>query len=113
MPPNACDRWFVSRSGEQKLILLALRKQICAAGKNITEEFKWSRPCYTGDHGLFCYLHSTKHHATLGFAQGASLDDPRGLLKGTGKAMRHIKLATRDDLDAAAIKALLKQAVRL
>lgn len=30
-------------------------------------------------------------HVNLGFNQGASLDDPRGILVGEGKAMRHVR----------------------
>jgi hypothetical protein len=110
---NACDQWFKSLPAEQKAILETLRALIGSTRKNIREAFKWNRPCYATEKGMFCYLHATRHHATLGFAKGTSLNDPHKLLEGTGKDMRHIKIASRDNMDTAAIKALLKQAARL
>jgi hypothetical protein len=48
----------------------------------------------------------------VGFFQGASLPDPAGLLEGTGKAMRHVKLRPGRDVDAAALEALVDAAHR-
>ena len=42
---------------------------------------------------------------TLFFLQGAGLPDPRRLLKGSGKVVRHIVLASAADLDLPAIRA--------
>jgi|GEM_PF-858082 len=42
---------------------------------------------------------------------GADLDDPMGLLHGTGKAGRHVKLTTADDLENPALFGLLEAAV--
>jgi hypothetical protein len=52
-------------------------------------------------------------HVTLCFIQDApSLPDPEGLLQGSGKVVRHIKLSSAGDLDLPAIRALVKAAVR-
>jgi hypothetical protein len=52
-------------------------------------------------------------HVTLCFIQDApSLPDPEGLLQGSGKVVRHIKLLSAGDLDLPAIRALVKAAVR-
>ena len=52
------------------------------------------------------------HHANVGFFQGASLPDPAGVLEGTGKFMRHVKLRPGDDVDAGALEALIAAAYR-
>jgi len=49
---------------------------------------------------------------TLFFLDGKRLADPAGLLKGDGKIVRRITLAGPTDLDRAAVKALVRQAVR-
>jgi hypothetical protein len=49
---------------------------------------------------------------SLFFLQAAGLPDPQGLLKGQGKAARHIVLASAADLDKPAIKELLTQALK-
>jgi hypothetical protein len=46
----------------------------------------------------------------LCFLQGAGLDDPEGLLEGSGSVARHIKIHDAEQLDAAAVQALIRQA---
>jgi hypothetical protein len=48
---------------------------------------------------------------TLFFLQGAGLPDPRRILKGSGKVVRHIVLASAADLDQPAIQDLMAQAL--
>jgi hypothetical protein len=45
------------------------------------------------------YVMPHASHVNLGFYRGATLDDPDGLLEGTGAKMRHVKLRTLDDLE--------------
>src|SRR5207247_11151774 len=40
-------------------------------------------------HGI-CNIHVFARHVLLGFPRGTDLDDPAGVLQGTGKGMRHI-----------------------
>lgn len=40
----------------------------------------------------FCYIGAHSKHVNLGFYYGADLPDPEGLLEGTGKKLRHIKV---------------------
>ena len=49
---------------------------------------------------------------TLFFLQGAGLPDPERLLKGSGKIVRHIVLASAADLDRPAIRKLMAAALR-
>ena len=46
----------------------------------------------------------------VGFYHGAALDDPAGLLEGSGKRMRHVKLRPGVSIDAAALSALIDAA---
>lgn len=51
-------------------------------------------------------------HVSLCFIQnGPSLPDPRKLLKGSGHVVRHMRLASAGDLDAPAVRALVRTAV--
>jgi hypothetical protein len=47
----------------------------------------------------------------LYFLQGAVLPDPNGLLKGSGKVGRHIRLAGPETLDDPAVRALMNDAL--
>ncbi len=48
---------------------------------------------------------------TLFFANGVGLDDPAGLLKGTGARVRGIRLNEPSDLDRPEVRQLIAQAV--
>jgi hypothetical protein len=48
---------------------------------------------------------------TLFFAQGAALEDPRGLLEGSGAAMRSVRLVPFEALKSQPLQALIKQAL--
>jgi hypothetical protein len=48
----------------------------------------------------------------LFFLQGVGLPDPKGLLKGSGKVVRHIVLSSAADLDLPAIQDLMTKALR-
>ena len=49
----------------------------------------------------------------LGFNHGATLDDPLGILEGTGKQIRHIKIRSPDDLARPAIRAYVRRARKI
>lgn len=57
------------------------------------------------------YIIPHKKHVNLGFFYGAGLDDPSGLLEGTGKKMRHIKVRNVGEASSADIKALIETAL--
>jgi hypothetical protein len=57
-----------------------------------------------------CNIGVFARHVTLGFPRGRDLNDTAGLLMGTGKAMRHIRLLKLSDLDRAEIRRFLRQA---
>jgi hypothetical protein len=58
----------------------------------------------------YAYLAVHPAHVNLGFYRGASLRDPAGLLDGTGRAMRHMKLRSPADTDRPEIADLLRAA---
>jgi hypothetical protein len=66
-----------------------------------------------GYKGLVCGITLHKTHANLMFAQGTELPDPAGLLAGTGKRARHVKLQQLSDVDRPEVRALLEAAVAL
>jgi uncharacterized protein DUF1801 len=57
-----------------------------------------------------CNIGVFARHVLLGFPRGTDLDDPAGVLQGTGKAMRHIRLKKLSDLERPEIRRYLRQA---
>src|SRR5438093_6077779 len=49
-------------------------------------------------------------HVNLGFNDGASLDDPNGILQGNGNRIRHITIKSPDDLKRPEIRAYIRRA---
>lgn len=48
-------------------------------------------------------------HVNLQLADGALLEDPTGIVEGTGKRIRHVKCRSLDDVARPALRALLEQ----
>lgn len=61
----------------------------------------------------FCMIPIYTNHLNLGFNKGTLLPDPKKLLKGTGKLIRHIPIAKIDDFDNEAVNELIKAAIEL
>ncbi|MCI0686838.1 MAG: DUF1801 domain-containing protein [Sporichthyaceae bacterium] len=64
-----------------------------------------------GYQGLKFTLTPRRNYVTLGIARAAGLPDPTGLLEGSGKVHRHVKLRTQEDLDNPALAALIDAAL--
>ena len=56
------------------------------------------------------YVNVFRAHINVGFFLGADLDDPGGLLEGSGKRMRHVKLRPGTPVDDAALARLIEDA---
>jgi len=59
----------------------------------------------------YCYLMPHKKWINLGFYQGGILNDKTGILEGTGKKLRHIKVHSIEEIKNPAIKNLIRLAV--
>ena len=59
----------------------------------------------------YCYIMPHTGYVNLGMCWGAVLDDPNGLLEGTGKKMRHVKINDRETARSAKIAHLVYLAI--
>jgi hypothetical protein len=57
-----------------------------------------------------CQIAVLRHHVTLVFPDGIDLEDPRRLLRGTGRIMRHVRVMASGDLARPELRSLLRQA---
>jgi hypothetical protein len=64
-----------------------------------------------GYKGLYFTVAPHRAHVTLGIARGAALPDPAGLMEGTGKVHRHVKIREAADLERPELRALLAAAL--
>jgi hypothetical protein len=49
-------------------------------------------------------------HVNLGFNEGATLDDPKGILQGDGKQIRHIQFKILEDIKRPPIRSYIRRA---
>jgi hypothetical protein len=56
------------------------------------------------------YIAVYTKHVNLGFYWGARMDDPEGVLEGSGKQLRHIKIKSPTDLGTPLIRDYLRRA---
>jgi len=59
----------------------------------------------------FCHIPIYANHINLGFNAGTRLEDPAGLLEGTGALIRHVPVRGRDDLNTPALTDLIERAL--
>jgi len=60
----------------------------------------------------FCYIGLYKGHVNLGFFHGSALPDPAGMLEGTGKKLRHIRIRDDAAIEKEAIRELIVQSLQ-
>jgi hypothetical protein len=94
-------------------VVRGLRKFVKATVPGVKETVNaWGIPTFERK-DPFCFYMAGKNHVTLGFHFGTSLDDPEGLLEGTGKNLRHVKLREAEDLRRKGLRKLVQVAARL
>ena len=92
-----------------------VRALIKEADPDVVEEWKWRGvPVWEHD-GIICTGETYKQVVKLTFAKGASLDDPSGLFNSSleGNTRRAIDIREGEEIDADALKALIRAAVAL
>jgi hypothetical protein len=79
-------------------------------GDDVRELLHDGHPTACVADAAFAYVNAFKAHVNVGFFRGAELADPAGLLEGTGKYMRHVKLRPDGDIDASGLIRLIESA---
>ena len=79
-------------------------------GDDVRELLHDGHPTACVGDAAFGYVNAFTAHVNVGFFRGAELADPDGLLAGTGKFMRHVKLRPEAEVDAARLSRLILMA---
>lgn len=113
-PSQLIDARIVELGDWRGKTLARVRALIRQADPEAVEEWKWRVPVWSHA-GIICTGEAYKAKVKLTFAKGASLDDPSGLFNSSldGNVRRAIDLYEGDELDADALKALVREAVTL
>ena len=60
----------------------------------------------------FCYVGLYKSSVNLGFYHGVDMPDPDGLLEGTGKRLRHVKIEDPETVNRPEIRRLIEASLK-
>lgn len=109
----------IARSGPSAQSLARALRALIAAVHPTLVEVPWPNQQITGigvgpkkqsEH--YCYIGAFADYVNLGFNYGADLPDPQGLLEGTGKKFRHVKIRHQRELERPALRKLIQAAVK-
>ena len=106
----AVERWLTDGAIELKSIAQRWFAQIRQCGGDVRELIHDGCPVACVEDAAFAYVNTFKSHVNVGFFRGALLADPAGLLEGSGKRMRHVKLTADSEPNVAALRALISAA---
>ena len=118
-PSRSIDAKIAELGGWRGEALARMRGLIHEADPDIVEEVKWRKPGNPSgvpvwEHaGILCTGETSKDKVKLTFANGASLEDPSRLFNSSleGNTRRAIDIREGEEIDGAAFKALVREAV--
>lgn len=106
----AIEAWFGTRNAQLAALARQWFERMRQSGPDIRELLHDGCPTVcVGDIALG-YVGVFAAHVNVGFFLGAELDDPAGLLQGTGKRMRHVKMRVDSPIEEAALERLIEDA---
>lgn len=106
----AVEDWLCQREPALAALARQAFEQLRACGDDVLELLHDGHPTACIGDAAFAYVNAFSVHVNVGFFRGAELADPAGLLEGTGRFMRHVKLRSGQAVDAPALAALIRQA---
>jgi hypothetical protein len=86
-----------------------LRTIILDVDPAFKEAIKWGNPVFSKRKDAL-YIANQAKYVQLGFFSGATLADPQGLIEGTGKGMRHVKVWEYDEALFVRLRIYIKEA---
>ena len=104
------DDYLADQSPKNQVVIRALRRFVKRVEPELSEDVKWGNGCWVGQKGPVAYVYSDTGYVQFGFFSGSSLRDPKGLLEGKGRYVRHIKVRDPSEIDQLAFAALLREA---
>jgi hypothetical protein len=106
----AVNVWMDEQPEELGAIARRWFDVIRKCGDDVRELIHDDAPTACVADAAFAYVDAFTAHVNVGFFNGASLADPAGLLEGTGRFMRHVKLKPGQNVDGRALASLIDSA---
>ena len=104
------EGWFDDRPGDIGGLARQWFNVMRDCGEDVQELLHDHHPTACVNNAAFAYVNAFKAHVNVGFFRGAELDDPRDLLEGNGRFMRHVKVRPGERMDEKGLHALVRTA---
>ena len=91
-------------------IVTMLREMMRECAPHATERISYGLPMWIGNSTL-AWISPTQRDITFGFTYGREFEDRYGLLKGSGKHARHVKIRRLAEANQEALRSYIQQAV--
>ena len=106
----AIDIWLSGEPSGLRSIAQKWFVRMRQCGDDVRELMHDGCPVACVEDAPFAYVNSFKNHVNVGFFHGAALEDPAGLLEGSGKRMRHVKLRPGSEFNSEELQNLIAAA---
>jgi len=103
-------QWLREQSGPLAPIAAYWFAALRACGDDVNEVMHDGQATACVDGAAFAYVARFQSHVNIGFFDGAALPDPRRLLQGSGRFMRHVRVSDLRDGDEGALQELVREA---
>ncbi|HKS82017.1 MAG TPA: DUF1801 domain-containing protein [Candidatus Acidoferrales bacterium] len=116
-PGKEAEKWiddYVAQSAAELRPLADFIRRLVrrAVPKSQEAVNPWRIPTFDF-HGPLCFMMIGKRHITFGFPRGSWLKDSAGLLEGTGKNLRHVKVKAAADINERGLRELVQESAGL
>lgn len=106
----AVDEWLEQCRPALRPLAARWLRAIRDCGPEVRELIHDGHPTACVLDAAFAYVDAFSEHVNVGFFHGSALPDPAGLLQGSGKHMRHVKVLPGEPRDERALEALIEAA---
>jgi hypothetical protein len=106
----AIETWMKKHPGELEAIARRWFEVMRVCGDDVRELLHDGHPTVCVGDAAFACVNAFKAHVNVGFFRGAEIADPEGLLEGTSKFMRHVKIRPDLHFNATALVKLVEAA---
>jgi len=106
------ELWFSNANDVLRQFARPWFEEMRGCGADVREILHDGHPTVCVGDAAFGYVNAFSAHVNVGFFHGAELNDPAGILEGSGKRMRHVKLRWGKPVNSAAVSKLIAAAYR-
>ena len=104
------DDYLANQRSSHQEIIDSLRELVRRVAPRLSEAVMWGNGCWIDNGKPVAYVHAERDCVQFGFFNGSALKDPKRLLEGKGRYVRHTKVRSPSGIDRRALAALLRQA---